>query len=104
MSHMRAQLTYQRSNVGEFFIGGNQDGLNKELVAALRIWRWVLFHGLEKDCVQVSFLQRFCEICACGVSYSELRHLCQAQCARCSASHSIYVVIISWLTWSRGLG
>jgi hypothetical protein len=31
------------------------------------------------------------------VSYSELRHLCRARCAHCSAVHSIYVVIVSWL-------
>lgn len=38
----------------------------------------------------------------CEMAYSELQHLCQAQCAHCLASHSIYVVIVSWLRRCRG--
>lgn len=43
--------TYQRSYVGELFVGGDKDRLHKELVAALCIWRGVFLHGLEKDWV-----------------------------------------------------
>lgn len=46
-------MTYQRSNVSELLVGGDQDGLHEELVAALRIWRWVLLHSLEKNYAHV---------------------------------------------------
>lgn len=44
-------MAYQRSNVGELLISGNEDRLYKELVTALGIWRWVFLHSLEKDCI-----------------------------------------------------
>ena len=51
--HTVLHLTYQGSDVGELLVGGDQDGLYEELVAALRIWRWVLFHSLEKNYAHV---------------------------------------------------
>jgi hypothetical protein len=52
-SYTASESTYQRSNVSELLIGSDQDGLDEELVAALRIWRRVLLHGLEKNYAHV---------------------------------------------------
>jgi hypothetical protein len=59
-AHTVLNLTYQRSNVSELLISGNKDGLYEELVAALRIWRRVLLHGLEKNCVHVLVCHTYC--------------------------------------------
>jgi hypothetical protein len=60
VSQLCATLTYQRSNVGELFVGGDQDGLDKELVTALRVWRWVFLHSLEQNYAHVSMLSPLC--------------------------------------------
>ena len=42
-------MTYQRPDVGELLVSGDEDRLHEKLVAALRIWRWVFLHGLEEN-------------------------------------------------------
>jgi hypothetical protein len=81
--------TYQRSNVGKLLVGGDKDRLHEELVAALCVWRRVLLHGLEENYASTLVCCSCSEACARRVAYSALRHLCQAQCAHCLASHSI---------------
>jgi hypothetical protein len=46
--------TYQRSHIRKLLVGRDKYRLYKELVAALRVWRRVFLHGLEKDYAHVS--------------------------------------------------
>jgi hypothetical protein len=45
--------TYQRSDVGKFFVGSDENRLHEELVTALGVWRWVFLHGLEENYANV---------------------------------------------------
>lgn len=40
---------YERRNVGEFLISGDENRLYEKLVAAFGIRRWVLFHRLQEN-------------------------------------------------------
>jgi hypothetical protein len=40
---------YQRPDVSELLVGGDEYRLHEKLVVALRIWRWVFLHGLEEN-------------------------------------------------------
>lgn len=88
------KIAYQRADVGELFVGGDKDRLDEELVAALWLLRGVFLHGLEEDCRHVSVC---CDERKANAltAYFGLRHGLRARCARCSASHSIYNVVIS---------
>jgi hypothetical protein len=61
---LHGRCTYQRSNVGKLFVGGDKDRLHKELVAALCIWRRVLLHSLEENYANTLVCCSYSEACA----------------------------------------